>query len=170
MSADAREPDALTDVEYGIVREVAAEAAGRGRYGVEITLPGACDRCAVRGNCYGAGSLVWAASAEPLQPGDEVRLEMRSHTVLKATAWVYGTPLAGLLAGTIAGHQWLFASLSDEPRVLLSFGLGLALLAAAGYAMFRLNERVAQRLSITAYRDEQATGRQRNAAAGSASR
>ena len=152
MSEAPHESPALEDVEYGIVREVAAEPAGPGRYGVEITLPGACDRCAVRGNCYGAGSLVWAASAEPLRPGDEVRLEMRSHTVLKATAWVYGTPLAGLLAGTVAGHQWLFVRMPDEPRVLLSFGLGLALLAASGYAMFRLNERVARRLSITAYR------------------
>ena len=141
----------LVETEYGIVRDVERERSGGVRYGVEITVPGVCDSCVIRNNCYGAGSQVWAASTETLSPGDTVRLEMRRGTVLKATAWVYGVPLIAVLAGTVAGYRWLFAARAEEPRVLLSFALGVALMIAAGFVLARLNDWVGTRLSISAH-------------------
>ena len=154
MSDDRpNEPGTAVETEYGIVRQVVEGVPeGAHRYQVEITLPGTCDRCVIRENCYGAGSVVEAVSHEPLEPGENVRLEMRRGTVLKATAWVYGIPLVALFAGVVLGHQWLFASLAEQPRVLLSFGLGVGLLLATGYLLSRLNDWVARRLTITAHR------------------
>ncbi len=147
------ESHAAVETEYGIVRQVVEQSPeGTHRYQVEITLPGTCDRCVIRENCYGAGSVVEAVSHELLEPGEDVRLEMRRGTVLKATAWVYGVPLAALVAGIAIGHQWLFASLAEQPRVLLSFGTGVGLLLATGYLLSRLNHWVGERLTITARR------------------
>jgi positive regulator of sigma E activity len=144
----------LVEAEYGVVREIEASGpqsgAAASRYGIEITVPGECDRCAIRGNCYGAGSRVWASSDERLAPGDTVRLEMRANTVLKATAWVYGIPLASVFGGTLLGHRWLFAAKPEEPRVLLSFALGVGVMLFAGLVLSRLNDWVGKRLTITA--------------------
>ena len=142
---------AMVETEQGVVREVGG--TGSARYGIEITVPGVCDRCAIKDNCYGAGSMVWASADEDLRPGDEVRLDMERGTVLKATAWVYGIPLVAVFAGTLVGHRWLFASYAEEPRVLLSFGLGVGLMLAAGFALSRLNEWVGRRLTIRASRE-----------------
>ena len=139
---------AMIETEQGVVREVAD--SGAARYGIEITGPGVCDRCAIKDNCYGAGSMVWASSDEPLRAGDEVRLDMERGTVLKATAWVYGIPLVAVFAGTLVGHRWLFASHAEEPRVLLSFGLGVGLMLAVGFVLSRLNQWVGRRLTIRA--------------------
>ena len=153
-SEHALDDHRLVEAEYGVVREVEQPTgrpdAGTRTYGIEITIPGECDRCAIRGNCYGAGSQVWASSAERLEPGDSVRLEMRPRTVLKATAWVYGIPLVSVLLGTLLGHRWLFASRAEEPRVLLSFALGVATMLVSGLVLARLNSWVGQRLTITA--------------------
>lgn len=141
------------ETEYGVVRKAVEGApAGAHRYQVEITLPGTCDRCVIRENCYGAGSVVEAVSREPLQEGEDVRLEMRRGTVLKATAWVYGIPLIALFGGIVLGHQWLFESLAEQPRVLLSFGVGVGSLLATGCLLSRLNQWVGRRLTITARR------------------
>lgn len=136
--------------EYGIVREVEASPFGGSQYGVEITVPGVCDKCVIKDNCYGKGSLVWADAPGPLHPGDAVCLEMKQGTVLGATAWVYGLPLIAVLLGTIVGHELFFGGMASGPRVLLSFGVGLALMGLAGLVMHRLSHWVAQRLRITA--------------------
>lgn len=137
----------MIEAEYGIVREVGQGA----RYGVEITVPGVCDGCAIKDNCYGKGSMVWAASDDTLEPGAHVRLEMQQGTVLKATAWVYGIPLIAVLLGTVAGHTWLFADYAEQPRVLLSFALGVGLMLGAGFILARLNDWIGNRLTITAH-------------------
>jgi positive regulator of sigma E activity len=143
------------DTEYGIVREVPADdtVTGRPIYGVEITIAGTCDRCVIKESCYGTGSMVHAASPDALEAGDTVRLEMRHGTILRATAWIYGIPLVAILTGVLAGHQWIFASSAEPARVLLSVGLGAAMMAAAGYVLAKLNDWVGSRLTITAYRD-----------------
>ncbi|MFW6313897.1 MAG: SoxR reducing system RseC family protein [Spirochaetota bacterium] len=152
MSAQtALDDHRLVEAEYGVVREVQSTTGGGERFGIEITVPGVCDSCVIRENCYGAGSRVWAASDEPLEPGEQVRLEMRKGTVLKATAWVYGIPLVAVLAGTLVGHRWLFAARPEEPRVLLSFALGVALMLASGVVLARLNDWIGRRLTITAH-------------------
>ncbi|MFP4432199.1 MAG: SoxR reducing system RseC family protein [Spirochaetaceae bacterium] len=140
----------LLEAEYGVVREVEQTAFGGTQYGVEITVPGVCDKCAIKDNCYGKGSLVWADAPRPLRPGDAVCLEMKNGTVLAATAWVYGLPLVAVLLGTLLGHEVVFDGLSPEPRVLLSFGAGLALMGLVGIAMHRLRHWIAQRVRITA--------------------
>ncbi|MFP4112868.1 MAG: SoxR reducing system RseC family protein [Spirochaetota bacterium] len=145
----------MVEAEYGVVREIERAEPGSAtapRYGVEITVPGVCDSCAIKENCYGAGSVVWAQADEDLQPGDPVRLEMREGTVLKATAWVYGVPLASVFLGTLVGYRWLFASHAEEPRVLLSFGLGVGLMLLAGLVLAKLNDWIGKRLTIRAYR------------------
>ena len=142
---------AMVEAEYGIVREV-TEAPHGPRYGIEITVPGVCDRCVIKENCYGKGAMVWAsaAAAAELEPGRAVRLIMRPGTVLKATSWVYGIPLVAVVVGTLVGHNWLFASRPEEPRVLLSFALGVGLMGLAGFVLARLNHWVGNRLTIQA--------------------
>lgn len=140
----------LVEAEYGIVREVEATAFGGSQYGVEITVPGVCDKCVIKDNCYGKGSLVWADAPRPLRPGDPVCLEMKKGTVLAATAWVYGLPLAAVFLGTLMGHEVLFDRMAPEPRVLLSFGLGVAMMGLAGLVMHRLSPWIGQKLRITA--------------------
>ena len=145
----ANDDHGMVETEYGVVREVASQDGGP-RYGIEITVPGVCDRCVIKDNCYGAGAMVWASADEDLRPGTPVRLDMQHGTVLKATAWVYGIPLVAVVLGTLAGHSWLFASHAEEPRVLLSFGLGVGLMLAFGFVLSRLNEWVGRRLTIRA--------------------
>jgi positive regulator of sigma E activity len=155
----------MVESEYGIVREVEGDGAAREsateivvraasepRYGIEITIPGVCESCAVKGNCYGAGSMVWAESDEALRPGDYVRLDMKQGTVLKATGWVYGIPLVSVVLGTLAGYRWLFSGRPEEPRVLLSFALGVGLMIAAGFVLSKLNDWIGRRLTIRAHR------------------
>ena len=142
----------MVEAEYGVVRQTDLPDGGVPRYGIEITMPGVCDRCVIKDNCYGAGSVVWAESPDRLDAGDTVRLEMRRGTVLLATSWVYGLPLAAVMIGTLLGYA-LFSSQPEQPRVLLSFALGAGLMLVTGFVLSRLNSWVGNRLHIVAFRE-----------------
>ena len=153
----------MVEAEYGVVREVRVEsdgalsvavhAVGVHAVGVQVTVPGACDRCAIRENCYGAGSLVWAETEDDLAPGETVRLEMRPGTILAATAWVYGIPLAAVVAGTLGAWAGPFRQFAEHSRVLSSFGVGVAMMLVAGFVLSRLNRWIGGKLRIVAVRD-----------------
>ena len=142
----------MVEAEYGVVRQTERTDGGEQRFGVEITVPGVCDRCVIKDNCYGAGSVVWAQSPDRLEPGDTVRLEMRRGTVLLATTWVYGLPLAAVMIGTLLGYE-LFSSQPEQSRVLLSFALGAGLMLLTGFVLSRLNSWVGNKLHIVAVRE-----------------
>lgn len=149
-----------SQIEYGVVREAPAlddAISGEHEYGVEITAPGSCNACVIKENCYGTGAMVRARSSQPLRAGESVRLEMRAGTVLRATVWVYGIPLLALIAGLLPGHYLFFSGLVEQQRVLLSAGLGLGLMFAAGWVLSRLNDWIGRRVTIRAFRVEPQT-------------
>lgn len=147
---------AIPDAEYGVVRRVEPgqqrwpQPASPTRYGVEITVPGECDSCAIKENCYSAKRVVWTTSEEELATGDSVRLEMQPGTILKATGWVYGIPLISVLFGVLAGYFLLFAGRPEQPRVLLSATLGILLMLISGTVLAKLNDWVSERITIRA--------------------
>lgn len=148
----------IPEAEYGIVRAVEQEPGTwpkpdpAPRYGIEVTVPGACDSCAVQENCYATHKMVWTDSNEQLAAGDKVRIEMQPGTILKATGWVYGIPLLAVMLGILLGYLWLFAGRPEEPRVLLSALLGVGLMLAVGTLLAKLNGWVAGRVRVVAHR------------------
>jgi sigma-E factor negative regulatory protein RseC len=91
-----------------------------GRALVEARRRSACGRCAARSGC-GHGLLDSLASrhalafelpvpealADALRPGDTVMVGVPERAVLGAALRVYAPPLAGLVAGTLAGAALL---------------------------------------------------------------
>ena len=146
----------IPDAEYGVVRTVERtpsrwpQPTGPARYGVEVTVPGECDRCVIKESCYSTKRVVWTSSEQSLQTGDSVRLEMQPGTILKATGWVYGIPLISVLSGVLAGYFWLFAGRAEQPRVLLSTALGIGLMLLTGTVLAKLSDWVSTRLTINA--------------------
>jgi sigma-E factor negative regulatory protein RseC len=117
-----------------------------GRAVVEARRRSACGRCAVRSGC-GHGLLDSLASrhavafelsvpealADGLRPGDLVVVGVAQDAVLGAALRVYGPPLAGLVAGTLAGG----ALLGSDGAAALGAALGLL----AGSAAIRVLDR-----------------------------
>jgi positive regulator of sigma E activity len=148
----------IPDAEYGVVRAIDMQPGSwphpdpAPRYGVEVTVPGECEKCGVQENCYATQKMVWTESDENLAAGDQVRIEMKPGTLLKATGWVYGIPLVAVLGGVLAGYLWLFSGRPEEPRVLLSALLGVGLMLATGTLLAKLNDWVGKRVRVVAHR------------------
>ena len=58
----------MVEAEYGVVREVEHDAGSSdgshsrpSRYGIEITVPGVCDKCVSKDTGYGPGSRARAS-------------------------------------------------------------------------------------------------------------
>lgn len=121
----------------GRVVKIVRSAAGE-RVIVDVDAAAACPRCAAGRGC-GAGILQGSGevrrveamieSGITLREGDSVRLQLEGSSVLKASAIVYGIPLAGAAVG--AACAYLFG-LGDAGASLLAIG-GLA----AGFAVGR---------------------------------
>ena len=74
-----------------------------------------CGGCAESGACGTALIAAWLGGrqgrlrvANPIQaqPGDEVVVGLPERSLAQASRILYGLPLAGLLAGLIAGHEF----------------------------------------------------------------
>ncbi len=123
----------------GIVKEVLAPIDGsQGRALIKIGRASACEHCPAGGLCGVKDMEVEArydlGAFGSLAPGDGVRIDIPVRGGLKAALLMYAVPLALLGAGMAAG---IFAGVSE----LLSFGIGLLLMAAAYYAIHRNNKR-----------------------------
>lgn len=119
-----------------------------GRALVEARRRSACGRCAARSGC-GHGLLDSLAArhsiafelpvpeglAEALRPGDTVVVGVPERAVLGAALRVYAPPLAGLVAGTLAGG----AVLGSDGAAALGAVLGLL---AGSVAIRALDRRV----------------------------
>lgn len=125
-----------------------------GKLGIKVTSPGSCDSCPVHGNCYTSDRLVWVPAKEGIGLNDWVRFSISNTSVLRISALVYGLPLAGVFAGIIAGYLWIFRSFRDDPKTLLSFGLGVLLFAVGGFAVSRIDRLMRKRLQYTVTRTE----------------
>jgi hypothetical protein len=62
-----------------------------------------------------------------------------------------------VLGGILLGYLWLFRSFADDPKTLLSFGLGVLFFAAAGFGVSRLDRTIRNRLTYTVVRAEPST-------------
>ena len=136
----------------GIVRDAAGE-----RVIVDVDAAAACPRCAAGRGC-GAGILQGSGKTRrveamidtgvTLREGDTVRLQLEGSSVLKASAIVYGIPLAGAAVGAAGAY-------------LLGLGDGGAsVLAIAGLAAgFIVGRRHLQRRDCLAAFTPTAVGR-----------
>lgn len=129
-----------------------------GKLGIKVTAEGSCDSCPIHDNCYGSGQLVWVPAQEGIHLNDHVRFSVANTSVLKISALVYGLPLAGVFAGILLGYLWLFRSFRDDPKTLLSFGLGVLLFAAGAFAVSRIDRLMRKRLQYTVIRVEPSGG------------
>ena len=136
----------------GIIRDAAGE-----RVIVDVDAAAACPRCAAGRGC-GAGILQGSGktrrveamidSGVTLREGDMVRLQLEGSSVLKASAIVYGIPLAGAAVGAAGAY-------------LLGLGdAGASVLAIAGLAAgFIVGRRHLQRRDCLAAFTPTAVGR-----------
>jgi len=99
-----------------------------------------CEECAARLICRpedGERRRLRLLSPEPLATGARVRVEVGGGRALAASLWLYGGPLAGFVAGTLAGWALLPAT---PARERLAFAAGLAGVALA-WGLARLHLR-----------------------------
>ncbi len=91
---------------------------------IEYARPEACEKCGGCGSASHKGAIALQADC---QVGDWVRVELPEGRFLKATAWAYLLPLAGLLLGLFTGQRLGggegFALLGAALGLALSFGL-----------------------------------------------
>lgn len=87
---------------------------------MEITSEGACRSRALVKPCFGSGSLVTANSQVRLTVGRLVSLEMTPGNIVKATGWVCGVPLAGLIVAIPGSYFRLFSGHGEIVHALLS--------------------------------------------------
>jgi sigma-E factor negative regulatory protein RseC len=133
--------------EIGCVLSISGDQAN-----VEIERRRACGQCAEQGYCGTAQITQWLGHRSvPLcvhntvqaRPGDRVVIGIEENAFLRATAWLYGVPLFGLLGGLLAGHKLgiQIPLLGVEPATL--FGglcallIGLALVHRRAQAAHR---------------------------------
>lgn len=76
----------------------------------------ACDSCSVRGGCGqkvlasasgGRANQVLVRNHLGARVGDEVTIAIEESALLRASLLVYALPLGLMLAGVVAGQQWL---------------------------------------------------------------
>ena len=130
--------------EEGIVFKMGASGAGTAW--VKTTRSSACESCSSRHACHadsaGKEMEVEAVNTPGARPGDFVEFDLPGHLELKVSLLVWSVPLAGLIAGAVAGNLFHEAlSLSRDPATLLGAGLGLAL----AFACVRVVDRRAAR-------------------------
>lgn len=101
---------------------------------VSVDRSVACPRCAAGKGC-GAGLLAGVSKPAVLDiavpgwmsvhEGEQVRLELEPSRILKASVFVYGLPLLGVILALILGGI-LIGPLSDQTAIWLSIGGFLA--------------------------------------------
>ena len=90
---------------------------------------GSCCACAAAGS--GEHELE-VATAEPLEVGARVVVEVHAPNVALSALLVFVVPLLGLVGGVIAGQRWRPLGLGgDADGLVLGFGLLVLLLAVA---------------------------------------
>jgi hypothetical protein len=68
--------------------------------------------------------------------------------VLGVSALLYGVPLAATLAGILVGYYLLFDGMGEDPRVLLSFAVGVGMLAGSGLLIAAVDRRWRTRVRV----------------------
>jgi positive regulator of sigma E activity len=113
---------------------------------LRIIVPGECDKCGVKDNCYGNNRVISVPKRPGLVIGDEVDLSIRNISVLKMTGLIYGIPLIGLIVGLFSGYFLFFRSFTEDPRILLSVSVCVVCFFLAGSLVSRLEKRAGKRL------------------------
>mgnify|MGYP006303972445 CR=1 FL=1 len=81
---------------------------------LRIIVPGECEKCGVKDNCYGNNRHITVPKRPGLDIGDEVDLSIRNISVLKMTGLIYGIPLIGLIVGLFSGYFLFFRAFTEE--------------------------------------------------------
>jgi positive regulator of sigma E activity len=116
----------------------------------QIIRTGACDECSIREQCYrndGVVSVprnhVSGADSTRIGSADSVQLKIRNTSVLGLTGIVYGIPLVAFFVGPFFGYFVLFPQAGPTFQPLGAFATAAAMLAAAGFGIYRFDRRVA---------------------------
>lgn len=130
-----------------MIEEVAlVEKISGDKMDLRITQPEQCDACAIRESCYGRGNVVTVPREPGVEVNDSVELEISHTSILGLSALIYGVPLAGLLAGVLAGYYGLFAGLAETGKTLASVGSGIALLGLCALVVRFAGRRISDRI------------------------
>lgn len=111
-------------VEEAVV--VAVDDGPPGWVDLQLLAGEGCEECAARLICRpddGDRRRLRLPLDRPLALGDRVRVEVGGARVLAASAWLYGLPLAGFVAGVLGA--WALLS-PTAAREALAFAAGLA--------------------------------------------
>lgn len=100
---------------------------------VDVQRQSACHSCSVRHGC-GSAQLSRLSrkpplsfsldTAQHLQPGDRVRLELKAADLARASLLAYGVPLVLALAGVAIGQLWLGSDVWAGLGFVAGLGVG----------------------------------------------
>lgn len=125
-----------------------------------IIRTGACDVCSIREQCYRNDGVVSVPRAQvqgldgAAARTETVKLRIPNTSVLRLTGIVYGFPLVAFFAGLLLGYYLFFPGVGENMQALGSFGTGAALLALAGFGIYRFDRRVARAVRYVVERRE----------------
>jgi sigma-E factor negative regulatory protein RseC len=79
-----------------------------GRVEIAVAPRHACTACAEKAGCASKDApprtrTIWLASEMALTPGQKLAVAVPQDQVLRSALWMYGLPLAGFIAGLLAG-------------------------------------------------------------------
>lgn len=90
---------------------------------------GICAGCTDRSTCPTDSEIkpetITVLNPVKARPGDNVEIELPGHTELKVSLLIWAVPLAGLIAGAVAGSRWL--PLDSDLATLIGAAAGLVL-------------------------------------------
>ena len=100
---------------------------------VSTKRQGICGNCAERSSCPNDSALdtappetITVLNPVKARPGDNVEIDLPGHTELKVSFLIWAVPLAGLIAGAMAGAKWIPLGLDLATLIGAAAGLALA--------------------------------------------
>lgn len=123
--------------EEGIVFKI----GNPGKAWIRTTRSSSCESCSSRHSCQGEGSgkemEVEAINTADARVGDQVVLNIKTASLLKATFLLYMFPILAMLAGALLG-QWVAQQRGSDPSTMaalfafLFFGLAFVVIRVTG--------------------------------------
>jgi sigma-E factor negative regulatory protein RseC len=131
-------------IEDGIVFKIGVA----GTAWVRTTRSSACESCSSRGTCKGDGPgkemEVEAINTADARVGDQIVLNIKTTSLLKATFLLYVFPILAMLAGAIIG-QWIADMRGSDPSAMAAlfafgfFGLAFVVIRFTGRRLAKDN-------------------------------
>lgn len=128
--------------EFGIVKSVSGALAV-----VSVERKSACDSCSAGCRVTDAGAEIEAFNQAKAAVGQKVKVSMKPYSYLKGSILVYGIPALALIAGAVAGKEFLAGSFkSTDPEIVsavCAFGAFILSFAVVKLLISRMEKKTA---------------------------